>query len=496
MPTVFSQLYKKLLLGSAVILVGSLLMIQALALLQFRQYVAQHTQLLHSLFSSIDAVAEPEQRAPFIELLTQLSATQWQYVEQPTTSLDFLAKAARLSVPFGSGFLEANIRDWATFQSAQGWLILNDLSLVDSTTRQSRLDQLNKESAWPIARIPRDTVNFTGFELQQFASGNYVRKTEASTGLDRLYYPAGASQLIRLGPIPPYHFLPVWQWVTLAVAFASCFALWLYNTISPVHRRIQEIQRAVDDISQNPEHVSMPEHDDDLGVMSQHIAQMARTLIQEIERNRALNIAVSHDLKTPLARIKFALALLDNPDQEAALRISAEVDLLSNLVSELLSYHRLLGQATEHTEPLELVTPLRQWHQQLPMHHQQRMTINTSAALIQGDIRAEHWQRLYTNLIENALQYSEGHIWVELETKGQSWQFKVIDEGLGLTPEQLEQLKRPFARADKHRNLDQQRHGLGLALVDALVKHYGGTWYSTSKTHENSAIVVQIPTLT
>lgn len=494
MPTVFSQLYKKLLLGSAVILVLSLLVIQWLAVLHFRHYVAQQTQLLPSLFSSIESLAAPERHNAFIELLNQLSTTEWQFVEQQTATMDFFSRSARLSIPFERGFLEANISDWSTLQSALGWLILNDLSLIDSAARQPRLDQLNLASAWPIARVARGTIEFTGFELQQFASGNYVRKTDTSTQADQLFYPAGASQLIRLGPIPPYHFLPFWQWMALAIVFTSCFAIWLYKTIRPVHKRIQEIQRAVDDISQHPDHINMPVYNDDLGVMSQHIAQMARTLIQEIERNKALNIAVSHDLKTPLARIKFALELLDNPDQQAAKRISAEVDLLSNLVSELLSYHRLLGQAAVHSEPIELIKPLKQWCQQLPMHLQQRVIIKPDGAALHAAIRIEHWQRLFTNLIENALQYSEGQVWIELEVKDQSWLFKVFDEGTGLNAEQLEQLKQPFARADKHRNLDHQRHGLGLALVDALVKHYQGTWYSAPKTDQHSVIGIQIPT--
>ena len=103
-----------------------------------------------------------------------------------------------------------------------------------------------------------------------------------------------------------------------------------------------------------------------------------------------------------------------------------------------------------------------------------QLQVELPSSDVQLPMLATHWRRITDNLIKNAVQYGHGKLKVSLSREANQITLKVEDNGRGLSPDDFEQLKQPFQRQQIHRNLNDNNHGLGLAIVDATVSHYGG----------------------
>ncbi len=419
-----------------------------------------------------------DEHSNWLALMSTLSGTQWQLQEtaDPRTllSVNPLKKTVSVQIPLDSNqVITIPVENWDDWHKAHGWLILGALSNVPADLREAKFQALVAQTPWPLTRVNRDNEALNALFLRQLSNGQSIRVTDVEAGTDTFYYPAGARQLIRMGPIPTFQLFTPEQWVSLFVfslmLLSLAFSLW----VRPIQRRFTELLTAVDHIDEQSDSVRLPtDHNDNVGQLAKHIERMAHRLIEQVRLNRQLNQAVSHDLKTPLARIQFALALLPDADENPYVeQIRTDVTLLSNLTQELLLYHQLKQSSPDEVQcwaVVELTHSLANVPEGAHLdvvHPQQDRQI---------PMLATHWRRITDNLIKNAVQYGHGKLKVNLSFQGNSLALRVHDNGKGLSDEQFEALKQPFQRQQAHRNLNENNHGLGLAIVDATVSHYGG----------------------
>lgn len=195
-----------------------------------------------------------------------------------------------------------------------------------------------------------------------------------------------------------------------------------------------------------------------------------RNRIERQTQSRTLMLSgVSHDLRTPLTRMRLGLSMLDN--DEAAPLIQ-DVDEMQHLLDGFLNFARSdAGDTLEPTVPLDLLEEV--------LSAAERSAQNLSLTTVEGPrdpiaIRPMAVRRALENLIGNALRYGSKAT-IGLSVTDRTVRFTVEDNGPGIPPDQREEATRPFVRLDKARNQDAGSGvGLGLSIVADIARTHGG----------------------
>ncbi|MGC8508064.1 MAG: ATP-binding protein [Thiomonas sp.] len=202
--------------------------------------------------------------------------------------------------------------------------------------------------------------------------------------------------------------------------------------------------------------------------------RMARSL-QEVEEERALMLAgISHDIRTPLARLRLE-AELSVPDEQSRENIIDDIEQADRIISKFLEYARSITPKLETVDLNALIDFVRDRYQKdetvvLHLH-------TPTVPLVQGNTL--ELQRVVVNLVENAKRYAltPGEVHTDLDISLQpgidTVQLTVRDHGPGVPQEQLAQLTRPFFRGDAART-SAKGTGLGLSIVDKTIAAMGG----------------------
>jgi signal transduction histidine kinase len=184
-------------------------------------------------------------------------------------------------------------------------------------------------------------------------------------------------------------------------------------------------------------------------------------------RSRVL-AAMSHDLKTPLTRLRLQVETLDNPPMQA--RIGRELDEMEGMVKEALSLFRGLddGEPASSVDINALLAKIRDEFTDMGA----QVTLS-GHALRAFTGRAQALRRCLTNLVANAVKFgSRADIVVE---DGADLLIRVRDAGPGIPPEELERVFEPFYRLESSRNRDSGGTGLGLSIARDIAQAHAGT---------------------
>lgn len=222
----------------------------------------------------------------------------------------------------------------------------------------------------------------------------------------------------------------------------------------------------------------------DLGRDFDHMAGQLQSLVTAQQR---LLHDVSHELRSPLARLQVATALLrQNPEktEQTLTRIERESGRLDELVGQLLTLSRLEAGVSMPAESIDLTQLLKdittdaQFESTVAEHN---VTLQAEAGLtLNGNHEALH--RALDNIVRNALRYSPAQSTVTISaarTAEDAIQISVCDAGPGVPEEKLASLFDPFVRADEQTNRDG--YGLGLAIARRAVEAHGGRIYARNK---------------
>jgi two-component system osmolarity sensor histidine kinase EnvZ len=181
---------------------------------------------------------------------------------------------------------------------------------------------------------------------------------------------------------------------------------------------------------------------------------------------------VSHDLRSPLARIRMAAELLPDSQDVATRRASIvrNVDVADRLIASFLDYVR----ATEL--PLEASVDLVAVAHRLLESRDEPAGVLALAAPARLDVTRTHellLERLLANLVDNALRHGKPPVLIRLSADGADAVLEVEDHGPGIAPPDSARLTQAFARGDASRATPGT--GLGLAIVQQIVRRMGGT---------------------
>jgi two-component system osmolarity sensor histidine kinase EnvZ len=176
---------------------------------------------------------------------------------------------------------------------------------------------------------------------------------------------------------------------------------------------------------------------------------------------------VSHDLRTPLARLRLGLEV-GTHDGEMREGMAADIEEMDKIIGQFLDFGRDDRDVALEMRPLdEIVAPL------LERYRRAGNEVHYSGGDLPAlPMRATAMSRLLSNLIDNALRYGGTPVDVSAHSEGTSVVIEVGDRGPGIPPDQVDRLKRPFTRGDPARS-GASGAGLGLAIVERIARLHG-----------------------
>jgi len=225
----------------------------------------------------------------------------------------------------------------------------------------------------------------------------------------------------------------------------------------------------------------------EVGAAARAFNEMQARLRRYIGDRTAMVGAISHDLRTPLARIRFKMERAPAGLKDDVL---ADVAQMEQMIGGVLAFIRDEGQP-KRRERLDLLSVLECVADDAAMLGGDVEIVEAAPVTVDGDAVA--LQRLFGNLVDNAVKYG-GAARIRLSQQGEAAVVEIADRGPGLALEDLERAFQPFYRADASRNLDKAGVGLGLPIARSAARAHGGD-VQLEPAAEGLKAVVTLPAL-
>ncbi len=239
--------------------------------------------------------------------------------------------------------------------------------------------------------------------------------------------------------------------------------------VRQVTRPLQQLAQAADSLGSN---LDAPPLAEEGPTETRQAAQAFNRMQQSIrrlisERARALS-AVSHDLRTPLTRLRLRAELID--DEDLRNQIADDIDAMTGMIDSTLDYLRGL-QESEAIHPLDINALLQSLVNDAAVLGREIDISGQALAPFPGRLTA--LRRALQNLIDNAIKYGHGaHLSVIDDTD--SLRLTVSDDGPGIAEEELSRVTEPYYRPDAARRSETGGVGLGLSIVSDIARLHGG----------------------
>ncbi|MGO2372615.1 MAG: ATP-binding protein [Pseudoalteromonas prydzensis] len=274
--------------------------------------------------------------------------------------------------------------------------------------------------------------------------------------------------------------MPIWLKVVIALlASLTLSFIFSRNLIAPInHLKQAAVKLANGDLTARAD--IDPNRQDELGVLGRDFNSMATQLEQLISAQKRLLADISHELRSPLTRLKMAtgLAQMQTPEanQTYLLRIEKEANQLDKMIADVLQVSRLEANSQTlslHQQSLQVIIDhvlndaqfeAKQTNKQLLVEGQLNIDIRCDESLIASALE---------NVLRNAIKYAAHTITLSLSLSDAIY-IEISDDGPGVEPQNLTKLCEPFFRQSDARDRTSGGTGLGLAIAkNAIAAHAG-----------------------
>lgn len=231
---------------------------------------------------------------------------------------------------------------------------------------------------------------------------------------------------------------------------------------------------------------------DEFGALTEAFNTMVTRVRAQIQARDQLLLDVSHELRSPLTRMRVALELM--PDGAQRAQLVADVAEMEQMVAGLLELERRRGTGVmrarrdlaaivrEAAAPFERMGP--------------GVRVVAPLGPVPADVDAEQVRTVLRNLLDNAVKYSRPNgrpVDVTVETSAGAAIVSVADDGVGIPEEDLGRVFEPFFRVDRSRTKTTGGFGLGLSICKRIMEAHGGTIVAVRRERGGTAFVMRFP---
>ena len=279
-------------------------------------------------------------------------------------------------------------------------------------------------------------------------------------------------------------------WGALALVLALLAAYFIVNRVS---RPLKALASAAMEIGKGRLPPPVEEAGaEEIRTLSRAFNQMTRDL-SRLDQDRTLILAgVSHDLRTPLARLRLGIEM-SGADEALQSGMHADIEDMDRIIGQFMDFARMDAITNDGKQP-EIATDLNTLIGEVVERYRALgNTISTHLDTL-PEIRVQPavLRRALANLIDNALKYAGSGIEVSLRHQGAEALIEVLDRGPGIPDDEMERLKRPFTRLEQARS-NASGSGLGLAIVERIAQAHHGRFELAARAGGGLTARIRLP---
>ncbi|MBN2417064.1 HAMP domain-containing histidine kinase [bacterium] len=277
---------------------------------------------------------------------------------------------------------------------------------------------------------------------------------------------------------------------------AVAVILLVYGAVRHLLQPLRILHRGVHSLSEGDFDVSLStKRNDELGTLIHSFGAMAKRIDEMLKARDRLLLDVSHELRSPLTRVKLSLAMMDQCPEQS--EIAADIHEMETMITEILESERMASpHGRQEFAPVHLAGLIRETAGALAAIRPGIEIAALPEAVVNGNER--QLKILFSNLIKNGLKYSfaDGEpVIIDGALTGESVRIVICNQGEEIPEKDLPFIFEPFYRVDKSRAKSSGGYGLGLSLAKRIAEVHGGSLHITSKTGERVKAVVDLPVL-
>lgn len=353
-----------------------------------------------------------------------------------------------------------------------------------------RLTALAGRFSYKLEIVDRITIKLPPKQAVQLDAGDLAISPDGEIIYHRL---KNTAHILVVGPLTPERNpedrrlftlemrlrLLTWGLTGLILAIA----VWFW--VRPVWRDLEALRQTARALGEGDFGARAPNaHNAAFELLSETLNAMAERVQRLIATQKELSSAISHELRTPIARLRFALEMLAETDEPAErerlwLMMEEDLDELDNLIDSSLTYARFEREQPElHLTTTNFIPWLEEQVDDLRiLGRELELTLDTTTLPpgLHVELDRKSMPFAVRNLLRNAIKYAQRRIAVSTEVVDGRIRLHVDDDGIGIPPEEREKVFTAFTRLDRSRDRTTGGYGLGLAIARLVLELHGGT---------------------
>lgn len=446
--------------------------------------------------------SETEGNQGLARSLFRVSLPRWRGSRYSLSKLFFnfylLAMGSFVAIAFTADFIISTAQRGITDDYARRFmrgtitLIEDELFRQPRSTWEKKIKQLDEKFSYRLDVVERISLDrrLTPTQVSKLDAGDIAIDHDG----DIMYHRLGtSSQVLVVGPLassrnpelaerlPLELRLRLLTWSLIGVIFG--IALWFW--VRPIWRDLESLRQTARQLGDGNFEARSPAALSQLiSPLSDTMNSMAERVQQLLATHRELSSGISHELRTPIARMRFALEMLTETDERKECErlwsmMEADLAELDQLIDTSLTYARFEREMPEpHFSNVRFADWLADEVDAVRLLGRDlQVSVDTSRLPDDMNVDLDRKAMPYAlrNLLRNAFKYASRQIAVSAEQDGERILIHVDDDGIGIPPEEREHIFSAFTRLDRSRDRATGGYGLGLAIARRVLELHGGT---------------------
>jgi len=283
----------------------------------------------------------------------------------------------------------------------------------------------------------------------------------------------------RISASNPHQLLVLMLFVTILLVLLSLIIL--KNQIRPIGK----LAKAAEAFGKGQFVEFRPGGSDEVRRAGIAFMAMRARIERQIKQRTQMLSGVSHDLRTPLTRLKLQLAMLKQ--KEISEKMTKDIDEMEKMLNDYLQFAKT--QTQEDTVLINLNTLLESIKNSF---NNNNLIFNNSTELVELKGRPTALKRSFENIIQNGLSYGK-IVYLNIKKGNKRVTVLIEDDGPGIPEDQYKNVFKPFFRLDKSRSLNQSGVGLGLAIVEDIINSHGGNIQLGKSKYSGLLVKISLP---
>ena len=387
------------------------------------------------------------------------------------------------------------ITDDYTSRFMRGTIVLIEEALFRKPRSEwpTVIKELDSKFSYRLGIVERWTLKLKPKQAEKLDAGELVVDSDGDIIYHRLKQ---TPQILVVGPISPDanpdrpRAMPLdlrirlltWSLIGLFLAVA----VWFW--VRPVWRDLEALRKTARALGEGHFERRAPEAKSSaFELLTETLNGMAERIQRLIATQKELSSAISHELRTPIARMRFALEMLsETPEKQERERLwqlmEDDLDELEELIESSLTYYRFeREQPALHLTSVDIASWLNDEADSIRILGRNiELAVNMSflppGQQVELDLKSMPYA--ITNLLRNAFKYARSKVVLSAEVVGKHIRIHVDDDGIGIPPDERQRVFTAFTRLDRSRDRATGGHGLGLAIVRLVLEQHDGSAFA------------------